>query len=94
MPEPEKKSKIKELLKIFSSQHPELEVNLVAYGWGVLVATGWLTVWFWRGPRDANLVAALGVFMASVTGGLFRRGSNEAQQAKGAGDAPGKDGEA
>ena len=85
---------IQGLLKLFSSQAPEAEVNLSAYAFGVLAAAAWLTWWFYSGPRDGNLVAALAAFLTAVTGGLFKKGSNAAQQAPGAGETPRKDGEA
>lgn len=85
---------IQGLLKLFSSQAPEAEVNLAAYAFGVLAAAAWLTWWFYTGPRDGNLVAALAAFLTAVTGGLFKKGSNAAQQTPGAGAAPEKDGEA
>ncbi len=75
--------KLRGLLKLFSSQHPEAEVNLAAYAVGVVAFIVWLTVWSLRGPRDANFVAALGVFAAAITGGLFKKGSNAPEPPKG-----------
>lgn len=67
--------RLKGLLKLFSSKHPEAEVNLAAYAFGVLAAAGWLTWWFYTGPRDGNLVLALSAFLTAVTGGLFKKAS-------------------
>ena len=63
------------LMKLFSSISPELEVNLMAYGYGILIASGVLIGWCISGPRDGNFVAALGLFLTAITGGLFKRGS-------------------
>lgn len=79
--------------RAFNSQDPTLEVNLLAYGFGVLVMAFLLTWWTIKGQRDGNLVAALAVFAGAITGGLFKKESNAPQQTTGAG-APGKDGEA
>lgn len=68
--------RLRGLLKLFNSQAPEAEVNLAAYGLGVLAFIVWLSVWMARGPRDANLVAALTVFAGLIVGGLFKKGSN------------------
>jgi hypothetical protein len=78
--------------RAFNSQDPTLEVNLLAYGFGVVATAAWLTRWTIVGPRDGNLVAAIAAFLAAVTGGLFKKGAGSAaQQTTGAG-APDKDG--
>ena len=78
--------------RLFNSSDPTLEVNLAAYGFGIMACAAWLTRWTIIGPRDGNLVAAIGLFLGAVTGGLFKKGANAAQNPKGAGEAPEKDG--
>ena len=64
--------------RLFNSADPTLEVNLAAFAAGILAAIGWLTWWFYTGPRDGNLVLAFSAFLTAVTGGLFKKGSNAA----------------
>jgi hypothetical protein len=61
-----------------NSQDHTAEVNLGAYALGVLAGIAWLSYWFFSGPRDVNLVAAFSAFLAAITGGLFKKGSNAA----------------
>lgn len=75
--------RLRGLLKLFHSQAPEAEINLAAYGLGTIAFIVWLSVWVARGPRDANLVAALVVFAGVIVGGLFKKGSNAPNQSKG-----------
>lgn len=75
--------KIRGLLKLFNSQAPEAELHLAAYAGGIFAFIIWISVWIGRGPRDANLVAAMGVFGAAITGGLFKKGSNAPEPPKG-----------
>ena len=77
--------------RAFNSLDPTLEVNLVAYGFGVLVMAFILIWWTIKGQRDANLVGALAIFAAAITGGLFKKGSNAAPTSSpGAPDKEGK----
>jgi hypothetical protein len=79
--------------RAFNSQDPTLEVNLLAYGFGVAMTAVWLSVALWKtGGLDGNWVAALGLFLGAVTGGLFKKGAHANQEAKDSG-APDKDGE-
>lgn len=75
--------------RLFNSLDPTLEVNLAAYGFGVLVMAFILGWWTVKGNRDANLVGALAIFAAAITGGLFKKGSNAAQSTT----EPGKEGQ-
>ena len=69
--------------RAFNSKDHTLEVNLAAYACGILAAVGWLTWWFYTGPRDGNLVLAFSAFLTAVTGGLFKKGSNAPEAPKG-----------
>lgn len=77
------RDRLKCLLKLFHSQAPEAEVNLLAYACGILAAICWMTWWFYTGPRDGNLVLAFSAFLTAVTGGLFKKGSNAPEPPKG-----------
>jgi hypothetical protein len=75
--------------RLFNSKDHTLEVHLAAFGCGILAFITWLTIWVLRGPRDANLVAALVVFAGAITGGLFKKGSANGEAPKdGEGGAP------
>ncbi len=69
--------------RMFNSLDPTLEVNLAAYGFGVLVMSFCLIWWTVKGQRDASLVGAWGVFAAAITGGLFKKGTNAPEPPKG-----------
>jgi hypothetical protein len=69
--------------RAFDSQDHTLEVNLAAYGLGLIAAACWLTWWFYTGPRDGNLVLAFSAFLTAITGGLFKKGSNAPEPPKG-----------
>jgi len=76
--------KIPERLKqvafgLINSRDHASEVNLAAYGLGVLTLCACLVVWTLKGPRDAALVAAFGVVMTGITTGLWKKGSNGPQ---------------
>lgn len=95
MPEPVKRivEAIRPRLgRLFNSLDPTLEVNLVAYGFGILVLAFTIVWWTVKGQRDVNLVGAMTVFAAAITGGLFKKGSNAAQQQTPGAGAPDKDG--
>lgn len=59
--------------RAFNSQDSSMEVNLLAYGFGVLAMAAWLSWWCGMGPRDGNFVGALVVFAGAITGGLFKK---------------------
>jgi hypothetical protein len=61
---------------LLSSANPELEMNLAAYGFGVLVCAVVLWRWESTGPRDMSFVAAFTAYLGAITGGLFKKGSN------------------
>ncbi len=78
--------------RAFNSQDPTLEVNLLAYGFGVVMTAVWLSLALRRYGLDGNWVTALGLFLGAVTGGLFKKGAHANQGPKDAG-TPDKDGE-
>ncbi len=71
-----------DLGRAFNSQDPTLEVNLLAYGFGVLMTAVWLSLALRRYGLDGNWVTALGLFLGAVTGGLFKKGANANQSGK------------
>lgn len=54
------------LYRLLDSKDPNASLRHAAYGLGVASGVFWLSWWCIRGPRDANFVAAFGLFLAAV----------------------------
>lgn len=75
--------KLKGLLKLFNSKAPEAEVNLASYALGIVGILALLGYWTHVGPRDGSLAAAIASFLAAITTGLWKKGSDAPQPPKG-----------
>lgn len=53
--------------KLLNAGDPSVSLKHTAFAVVVGSATGWLTYWLIRGPRDANWVAAFAALLAAVT---------------------------
>ena len=55
------------------SLDPQGEMNLLAYGYGVIFCSLVLFVWMCLGPRDIVFAGGFGAFLTAVTTGLIKK---------------------
>ena len=59
----------------FDKTDPTKSLKHAAYAIGVCSSVCWLSHWVWVGPKDANFVAAFGLFLAAIVTGKVVEGT-------------------